>query len=116
MDEEVVEWAGEVNRRQRYRRQPQRVADVLSGLLARRGYARVQADQYDQQAWRDAVGERFSRESRPGNVRGGILEVIVSNSAVLQELTFQKKKLLKKLAELPSFQQVRDVRFRVGEI
>jgi hypothetical protein len=44
------------------------------------------------------------------------LEVFVANSVVLQELTFRKADLLRKLAEkLPQF-KIRDLRFRSGAV
>ena len=51
-----------------------------------------------------------------GNVRRGVLEVIVGNSAALQELTFQKKHLLDKIAAALPDQKIRDVRFRIGVV
>ena len=52
--------------------------------------------------------------SRPGNVRRSVLEVTVRNSAVLQELTFQKTQLLGELSRLLPDQNIRDLRFRIG--
>ena len=45
-----------------------------------------------------------------------MLEVTVSNSTIVQELTFQKQQILAELqAELPDA-NIRDLRFRVGTI
>ena len=55
-------------------------------------------------------------DTRPGNVRRGVLEVLVRNSSVLQELGFLKAKIVKTLTKLVPEQQIRDVRFRVGTI
>jgi predicted nucleic acid-binding Zn ribbon protein len=96
-------------------REPQRIADVISGLLARRGYARVQSAAASEAAWREAAGH-LAAKTRPGNVKRGVLEVIVLNSTVLQELTFQKKRIVQRLAELLPDEKIRDVRFRVGMI
>ena len=52
----------------------------------------------------------------PGNVRRGVLEVLVSNSSVLQELSFLKPKAIKTLTRLVPEQQIKGVRFRVGPI
>ena len=93
-----------------------KMGDVLNDLIARRGYAQVQTIAECAGAWRDAAGADFARHSRAGHVRRGVLEVIVRNSAVLQELSFQKKKIVKRLAQSAAGRQIRDVRFRVGEI
>lgn len=106
----------ETPRRQIKIREPQRMANVLSQLLARRGYAQQQslADQED--AWKNAVGEELARLTRPGLVRRGVWEVFVSNSTLLQELTFRKRELVAKVtASLPNH-KIRDLKFRVGPV
>lgn len=95
---------------------PQKMADVISVLMARRGYAQQQSAAISQQAWQQTVGKTFSGHTRAGNIRRGVLEVIVRNSAILQELTFQKKQLLKKMTEQGGDQIINDLRFRVGVI
>jgi predicted nucleic acid-binding Zn ribbon protein len=66
--------------------------------------------------WREAVGDEVTAHSRTGNIRRGVLEVVVRNSAVVQELTFRKHQLIKQLAKLNPGQKIRDLRFRVGPI
>ena len=92
------------------------MADVICVLMARRGYAQQQSAAISQQSWQQAVGKTFSGHTRAGNMRRGVLEIIVRNSAILQELTFQKKQLLKKMAEINGDQKIKDLRFRVGAI
>ena len=106
----------EVARKQYYQRSPQRIADTLSGLMARRGYAQERSTTERDMAWQQAVGGSFAKHSRPANLRRGVLEITVSNSAVMQELTFRKKKLLKKLLEILPNLKIRDLRFRVGTL
>jgi predicted nucleic acid-binding Zn ribbon protein len=93
---------------------PKPMRDVLSQLLAKRGYAQVQTAATCEAAWREAVGQKLAADTRPGNVRRGVLEVLVRNSVVVQELGFQKTKIVKTLTKLVPEQQIRDVRFRVG--
>jgi predicted nucleic acid-binding Zn ribbon protein len=97
------------------RRGPQKIGDIVSGLLARKGYARVQSASACEAAWKEAAG-KLAEHSRPGNIKRGVLEVIVRNSAALQELTFQKKKLLKRLQEQLPEEKLTDLRFRVGSL
>lgn len=95
---------------------PERIGSVISDLMARRGYG--QAEWRDQAcaAWQETVGTQLGRMSCPGNLRRGVLEVTVSSSSVLQELTFQKVFLLQKIQqELPDA-KIRDLRFRVGTV
>jgi predicted nucleic acid-binding Zn ribbon protein len=95
---------------------PQSMRNVLSQLFAKRGYAQIQSAAACESAWREAVGERLAGQTRPGNVRRGVLEVLVSNSSVLQELSFLKAKAVKTLIRLVPEQQIKSVRFRVGSI
>jgi len=95
---------------------PKPMRNVMSQLLAKRGYAQVQTAAGCEAAWREAVGESLAGHTRPGNVKRGILEVLVRNSTVLQELAFIKAKAVKVLAKLIPEQQIKDLRFRVGTI
>lgn len=115
-DDELEAVCQDIARRQRYLRGPQKIADVVSSLLARRGYAQVKSAVESDAAWQQAAGESLGQHSRAGHVKRGVLEVTVRNSAALQELTFRKKQLLKRLAELAPQRKIRDLRFRVGPI
>ena len=97
-------------------RTPKPIGNVLAQLMARRGLAGVQRASACQEAWRQASGELAARYSRVGAVRRGKLEVIVANSTLLQELTFQKPDLLAALARLLPDDKIKDLRFRVGVI
>lgn len=95
-------------------REPQPIGDVLSKLMARRGYARVQSAGALGEAWRQAAGEKIAARTRATVVRRGVLEVLVANSTLAQELGFQKRAMVERLADLLPDEQIRDVRFRVG--
>ena len=95
---------------------PQKIADVLAQLMARRGFARTHAAANCEAAWREAAGELAARFTRVGQVRRGKLEVTVANSTVVQELNFQKRAILQTLTRLLPENQIRDLRFRVGPI
>lgn len=95
---------------------PQRIANVLAELMAKRGLGRVQGATALASAWSESVGELASRYTRAGLVRRGTLEVTVANSVLVQELTFQKQQILAKLAELLPDHAIRDLKFRVGSI
>lgn len=97
-------------------RPPKPMRDVLSQLLAKRGYAQVQTAAGCTVAWNQAVGEKLASDTRPGNVRRGVLEVLVRHSSAVQELGFLKTKIVRKLSQLIPEQQIRDLRFRVGNI
>jgi predicted nucleic acid-binding Zn ribbon protein len=115
-DDELRILQQEVTRKQYYQRNPQRIAESLSGLMARRGYAQEHSTLERDKAWQKAAGAALAKHSRPAKLRRGILEVTVASSAVMQELTFRKKKLLKTLLEALPDLKIRDLRFRVGAL
>jgi len=95
---------------------PHKIADVLNELLARRGFARVQATEKLHRAWQSAAGEVLAAHSKVCGLRRGVLEVRVANSALLQELSFRKVALLRDLIREAPDESIQDVRFRLGSI
>ena len=93
-----------------------RIGEVLPQLMARRGYADFQRTTALQQAWNSVAGTVFSRHSRAARIRGGVVEVVVRNSAMLQELTFRKTTLVQGLADRLTSEKVSDMKFRIGRM
>jgi len=116
MDDELRAICKDIAGRQRYRGGPKRMAEVVNELMSRRGYAQVQSSAACADAWRAAAGSALAAHTVAGNVRRGVLEVFVRNSAVVQELTFRKKQLIAELTRLGPEFKVRDLRFRVGPV
>jgi hypothetical protein len=117
-DNAVADFAARRDREQRrhYARRPKRISDVLAKVVLARGYGRVQSIENLATAWQAAVGESLARFSSPGGWKRGVLEVTVSTSTVVQELGFQKQRILAALrTEFPDA-KLRDLRFRVGPI
>jgi predicted nucleic acid-binding Zn ribbon protein len=94
---------------------PKRLGEILPQLMARRGYARQISCQDYHDAWGEVAGN-LAQFSQPGLLQRGILQIHVSNSAALQELTFQKRQLLRALEERLPEQKIRDLRFVAGSI
>jgi predicted nucleic acid-binding Zn ribbon protein len=116
--ESVADFTVHRDREQRrfHARKPKRIADVVAQVVTARGYGRVQSIEHLAAAWQAAAGDTLARFSRPGRVKRGVLEVTVTNSTIVQELTFQKQHILAQLrAELPDT-KIRDLRFRIGAI
>jgi len=104
----------DTERRRSFARRPKRIKDILARLITERGYGRIEADQQLQEAWHAAVGLPLAHQSRPGKIRRGQLEILVSNSTIRQEFTFQKQRILKSLRQQMPEARIRDLRFRVG--
>ena len=98
------------------KRGPCAIGDVLSEVMARRGFARVQTAAAYDEAWCEAAGELAAKYSKPGAIRRGTLDVVVANSTLMQELGFRKHVLIETLAGLLPDEKIENIRFRVGGI
>lgn len=105
-----------VNQRQRYRRRPKRTADLLSQLMAKKGYGQTQSDDELNEAWHIAVGPKFSKNTKAGKISRGTLEVFVSSSAAINQLSFQKRQLLSAMQQQLPQNKIKDLRFKLGNV
>ena len=80
--------------------EPQKIANILADLLARRGFGRVQSTEAYERRGGRRPGPLAGQYTRIGALRRGTLEVVVLNSTLVQELTYQKAALLKALNQL----------------
>ncbi len=97
-------------------RRPRKIGDVVAQVVQRRGYAQAESARQLEEAWVIAVGEQGAGSTRVGKLRRGTLELLVASSLVMQELTFQKKKLLAAMQQSVPDAQIEQLRFRVGKI
>ena len=97
-------------------RGPQQIGDVLANLIARRGYGQEQSSRERDAVWEAVSGQPLAAHSRPAGLHRGIWEVVVRDSATLQEVMFQKSQLLQCLIEKLPNDNIKDLRFRVGNV
>lgn len=107
-------------RYRRFERMPQVAGDLLSRLIARRGFTQEQFSDELQNAWQNSTtkvaGKQFAGKTRATVIKRGTLEVLVDSSPAMQQLAFCKTKILKQLqTELPDA-QIRSIRFKVGNV
>jgi predicted nucleic acid-binding Zn ribbon protein len=107
---------GQVQRRRFFGGQPKRVGDVLAQLVQKKGYAQVRAAQSHAAAWQAAAGPQFAAVTEMGPLRRGVLEVTAANSLVMQELTFEKERLLAAIQQALPEAGIKQLRFKVGPI
>ncbi|QGJ70905.1 DUF721 domain-containing protein [Planctomycetales bacterium 10988] len=102
--------------RGRKRGKPQAIGELVAQLMTRRGYGRIRANTELAQVWQQVIGEPFAEHTRVGTFQRGTLEIIVTHSALVQELTFQQQALLQKLQQSVPEMNMKGLRFRVGKI
>jgi len=92
----------------------QSIGRLVGRLLARTGYDQEQSSQRLVAAWSEVVPAALARLSRPGRVRRGVLELLVSHSAAAQEMGYHKADLLRRLAEVLPDETITDIRCRLA--
>ena len=115
------DWANLERRTKSYQRwhyaqQPKKVAVVISQVVQRRGYAQVRNLGEWNDAWQAAAGDAFAAVTEVGQLRRGVLEVTAANSLVMQELGFEKERILQELQTARPDAGLKQLRFRVGKI
>lgn len=104
------------HRRGFYARRPKALSDVLAQLLAKRGYGAVQTNEQLRGAWREAAGAALARFTQAERINRGKLEVTVANSTMMQELSFDKRRLLSAMQKALPEAKIADLRLKVGRI
>jgi len=97
------------------RHRPKQIANVLSELIASRGYAQVQSNEGLATAWGEAAGP-LAKFTRAVGIRRGKLEVISTSSTLLQELRLQEHELLARLSQLLPHEQITGLKLKTGAI
>jgi predicted nucleic acid-binding Zn ribbon protein len=96
-------------------RGPELLGEILSRLFTARGWGRRQDRLHLERAWTEAAGPDLAKETCALALRRGVLEVEVSNSALLQELAhFHKRRLLEGLRRRLPATPIHDLRFRLA--
>ncbi len=95
---------------------PRRIGAVVNQLLARRGYAQVNAVIELQSHFNAAVPAAISQGARPGHLKNGVLEIIVADSSTMQELVFMRRTVLKHLQEKLPQSGIKDLKFKLGKL
>lgn len=95
---------------------PARLGSLLGSLIRTKGIAEQSSVQHLEDIWKQAAGERIAAKSCVKRLRSGVLEVTVSNGAVLEELTcYLKHDLLESLQQQhpdPAITSLKFVRVR----
>jgi hypothetical protein len=106
----------DVERRQQAMAVPKTASRWVNQIVARWGIAERQSASELEAAWRDVAGEALAGRTRVGSVRRGVCEITVETSALLQQIAFQQRDLLRQLqASKPHF-AISQLRFRVGPV
>ena len=120
-DDELQETQELVRRRQRYFRKPQTAQALVAKVMTRRSVAATNAEGKIIQAWTAALNQQtiasaIADKTRPTQVRRAVLEVVVADSATLQQLAFVKHKLIQQINAADLVPAIKDIRFQIGVV
>jgi predicted nucleic acid-binding Zn ribbon protein len=87
----------------------------MSRLMARTGYGQEHASEALATAWGAAVPAQLAPHARPGLIRRGVLEVLVTHSAIVQEFNFHKQAVIQSLQGSLPTAGITDIRCRLSE-
>ena len=95
---------------------PVPIGNIVAEILTQRGLGRPQATIELETIWSEVVGPSVVQMTHCGQIRRQQLSVTVTNSTIMQELSFRKQEIIKQLnKKLPSH-GIKDIRFRIGNI
>ena len=87
---------------------------VVEHFIRNRGLEGKQREHNLKNGWDEIVGEPISSHTRPDTIRFGTLHVLVDNSAWLQQLTFLKPELIRKVERYLGEGVIKDIVLRLG--
>lgn len=117
-DRRLSDLAARQERQQKrfYGRQPRAIGNVLASVVLKKRYACVETSEQLGRVWAELVSPATAARTRPMGVKRGKFEIVVAHSALAQELSFEKVRLLAGLrAALPDT-KIDDLRFQVGSV
>lgn len=113
-DVQAIEWA--VKQRGRRPIEGRPVRQVLARLLTDRNYTAVQGREQLVAAWNAAVGSELAEFSTPGRIVRGALQVVVEDSATMQEIMFRQVEIVEQLQQHLSGVKISRLRCRLGRV
>lgn len=91
---------------------PVLLRDVLANLIRRRGLANSSGNSELNQLWKTLVPPEISSRSRIKRIADGVVEVAVSNNAVMEQLRgFYEHEVLNELKQRKPEYNIRSIRF-----
>ncbi|MEQ9406168.1 MAG: DUF721 domain-containing protein [Fuerstiella sp.] len=92
--------------------QPARLGQLLQNVVRKKGLAEESNRQKLDDAWRKAAGQRVAARSHVRRLQGGILEIGVTNGAILEELTcYLQHELLPAVQQLHADPPINSLKF-----
>ena len=95
---------------------PSSVSEVLERVLKKLSIEQKIGELKALNSWREVVGEKIYKHSRPFSIKKGLVFVKVDNSGWLAELTYLKEKIISEFNKREGEKIIKDIYFRLGSI
>ncbi len=92
------------------------IGDIVKTVFAQLEKEKSFSKEDIEQRWKTLVGAQAAKHTRPAALRKGALTVFVDSSGWLQQLTLQKRKILKQLKSQFGKDKISALHFRIGEV
>ncbi|TWU01501.1 DUF721 domain-containing protein [Neorhodopirellula pilleata] len=92
-----------------------KIGTIVSQLMSRRGYASVGIEHAMTASVAAAVGPGLNESFQIGKLTRGVLHIYVVDSVTMQEFTFQKRQIQKRLLQDHPQAKIQDIRFRLSQ-
>jgi hypothetical protein len=103
-------------RRRARQPKPEMLGEILRKILMKRNIPHTATDRRLLDIWRRAVGPQIATQTHPDTLKRGVLFVRVSAPVWMHQLQFMKEEILDRIRELSGPDEVRTLRFCIGEI
>lgn len=90
-----------------------KIGTIVSQLMSRRGYASVGAEHAMTASVTASVGSSLAGSFQIGKLNRGVLLIYVIDSVVMQEFTFQKRQIIKRIKKDHPQTKLTDIRFKI---
>ena len=92
------------------------IGDIVKTVFARLEGEKTFTREDIDDRWKTLVGATAAKHTRPAVLRKGVLTVFVDSSGWIQQMTLQKRKILKQLKRSFGKDRILGIHFRIGEI
>lgn len=92
------------------------IGDIVKTVFERLEREKTLTKEDVEEKWREIAGREGAAHTRPVTLRKGILTVFVDSSGWVQQMNFEKRKVLKQLKRVFGKDKISGIQFKIGEL
>ena len=91
------------------------IRDIVKSVFTRIESGKTVPREEIESSWKEIVGDAGAKHSRPSDLRKKELIILVDSSGWMQELSLQKRQILKALKRKLGKDTISEIQFKIGE-